>query len=131
MKRFVSICLLLVACVTPAYAQQQSAISDWYAGLKTADRKVPAALLSDNARVTVKSLQIVQSKEAYIESLDTWEEVIGDLELTYTTDRVDEERIVAIVCYQFSENAFTNRETFSFEDGKILSLLQEKIQDGC
>lgn len=131
MKRVVLVWLILFMSLLPAHADQQKAISDWFAALKTADRDVFGSLLTEDAKVIIKSLQTVQTKQEYIEALDTWEEVVGDLRLSYSTDRVDAERIVAIVCYNFAANSFTNRETFSFDDGKVFSVLQEKIQDGC
>ncbi len=131
MKRFFLITVLFWIAVSPSYAQQENKVADWYAALRTADRDAISSVLTDDAKVLIKSLQVVQTKQEYIDALDTWEEIVDDLQLSYSADRVDAERIVAVVCYQFASNAFTNRETFTFEEGKIAQLFQEKIKDGC
>lgn len=131
MKRLITLFIVLSALTLPANAQQQETIAIWYAGLKSADKSAFEMLMTEDAKIILKELQVVQTKTEYIESLDNWEEVIDDLRLTYSTDRVDAERIVSIVCYQFKSNSFTNRETFSFDEGKVFQLLQEKIKDEC
>lgn len=129
-RLFTSVVFLM--CFTGlASADQQVIVTKWYEALKSVDRGAFQDLMSEDAKVLNIELQLVQNKEEFIEALDNWEDVAGDLILNYSTDRVDAERLVAVVCYQFPSNAFTNRETFSIEDGKIFQLLQEKIKDGC
>ncbi|MEL7430567.1 MAG: nuclear transport factor 2 family protein [Pseudomonadota bacterium] len=124
-------CFLLVAGTSTVFADDSGAVDRWYKALRSNDRAAFAELMTEDARVFLNQLGVVQSREEFIESLDVWEEVSADVQIYVSLDRVDEERLVATVCYQFPENSYTNSEMFSFDDGKIFQQVQERIQEGC
>jgi hypothetical protein len=132
--RTVLSCFLLVcgtAMASPAFAGDSNVVDRWYQALRSNDRAAFGELMTEDARIFLNQLGVVQSRDDFIESLDTWEEVSADVQIYVSLDRVDEERLIARVCYQFPENSYTNSEIFSFDDGKIFQQVQERIQEGC
>lgn len=110
---------------------EETPVEAWYAALLDVNRETFDKIISDDARIILKELQVIQNKNEFIDSLDNWEEAAKDLSLSFHADRKGENEIVTQVCYQFESNAFTNLETFTIENGKIVLQVQEKLRDGC
>ena len=110
---------------------EETPVEAWYEALQDVNRETFKKIISDDARIILKEIQVIQSKDEFIESLDNWEDAAKGLSLFFSADRKGENEIVTQVCYQFESNAFTNLETFTFENGKIVLQVQEKLRDGC
>ena len=122
----------LVLLVTSQSAAADTKLIDrWYNALRTVDRPAFQQLLSDSAKIELKQLGVIQDKSEFIESLDNWEDVAGDLLISTTINGAGSNKLEVFVCYQFASNAFTNRETFWIEDAKVIRQIQEKMQEGC
>jgi len=130
MKQLI-IAALLTIIPAIANAEGASLIDQWYTALKTSDRASFAELLSEDAKIDLNDLGISQTKAEFIEALDNWEDVASDLTLTYTAQDINATRVTAEVCYKFSAGSFTNLETFTFAEGRIINQIQEKMKDGC
>lgn len=131
MKRIILIMTVLLMTAQTAAADSISYVNRWYSALRTVNRPVFDQLLANSAKIELKQLSVVQDKSEFIESLDNWEDVAGDVLISTTINGSDGEKIEVSVCYQFASDAFTNRETFWIADGKIIRQVQEKLQEGC
>ena len=71
--------------VQTATADTLSRVDRWYLALRTVERPVFQELLSADAVIDLRTLGVVQDKSEFIESLDYWEDVAGDLFISKTT----------------------------------------------
>ena len=123
--------IVLTLASSSAVLAEETPVEAWYAALQDVDRGTFERIIDNDGRIILKELQVIQNKEEFIESLDNWEEAAKDLKLFFSADRKGENEIVTQVCYQFESNAFTNLETFTFDNDKIVLQVQEKLRDGC
>ena len=130
-RLFLYVVLIWSSSINAVFADDSAAVNMWYQALKNSDGEILGTLMTDDARIFLNHLDVVQTRAEFIGSLDIWEDVAKDLEIEFVVDRLDEERLVAVVCYTFPDNAFTNRETFSFDEGKIFLQVQEREKSGC
>jgi len=123
--------LILVACSEEKSTSEIPIIDQWYTALKTSDRTTFDTMLAANARIQIMDLGITQTKAEFIEALDNWEEAAKELKLSHEIGKVNETSATVEVCYEFPSNSFTNEETFEFSDGKVVSQVQQQIEEGC
>ncbi|MGI9350496.1 MAG: hypothetical protein ACR2O3_02935 [Rhizobiaceae bacterium] len=131
MKKLILVFIILLTPVQNAAASNLEMINSWYIALRTINRPAFELLLSDTATIELKQLDVIQDKSEFIESLDTWEEVAGDVFISTTMSGSDGTKTDVLVCYRFPSDAFTNRETFWIIKGQIIRQIQERLQDGC
>ena len=131
MIKQMTIPVALLMTVQNAAADDQVTINSWYDALRTVNRPVFDRLISDAATIELKQLDVVQDKSEFIESLDTWEDVAGDVFISTTIHGTDGTKTEVHVCYRFPSDAFINRETFWIVSGLITRQVQEKLQDDC
>ena len=131
MKKLIGLSIIAAGFIYTSAASAEDIIGKWYEALKSSDRAGFAMVLSDDAKVEIKSLGIVQTKAEFIEALDSWEDVATGLELTIEDMSTNDDGKSVVVCYRFPSNAFTNRESFVIHEGKVRRQIQERLKDGC
>ncbi|MEZ5799471.1 MAG: nuclear transport factor 2 family protein, partial [Nitratireductor sp.] len=79
----------------------------------------------------LKYLDIVQTKDEYIESLDNWEEIADSVSIRTKLISATAGSASVEVCYHFPDNERLNVESFVFSDGLIRSSVQELKAETC
>ena len=135
--------LALLACLILAACSDNNApttlVNRWYAALSTVNRAEFAALLGDNAKITLDDLNITQTKAEFIESLDEWEQANKGATIRHSVSRLIEHTLKSgngailsiLVCYKFPSNEMLTQEDFVVEGDKIISSEQKTIADNC
>ena len=131
MKRGMLVAAALLMMAQPAFADVLSKVNRWYVALRTVERPVFYELMPAGAIIDLKSLGVEQDRTEFIESLDYWEDVAGDLLISKTIISSSDEKVVVDVCYRLPTESFTNRETFLFDGERIVRQIQEKLRSGC
>lgn len=105
----------------------------WYQALSPVDREIISVLLSDEAEIELKDYEIVQTKQQFINSLDSWEDAIEDGSIRFKIDGnfYRYQSVKVIVCYQFPSNELMTSEIFKFSDRSIIKSQQETISEDC
>ncbi len=123
---------LLVACSDEKpSSDSKSPIDQWYSALKTSDQNMFNEILSEQAKVEILDLGVTQTKAEFIAALDEWAEASKELKLSYEISSADDTKALVEVCYEFPSNSFTNEEQFTLSDGKVISQIQQQIEEGC
>ena len=118
--------------VSSASAQETPApVARWFDALRTADRDAFAALIATDAKIDLRDLGIVQTRDEFIESLDSWEEAMEGATIEAKPVETTAGSAVMDVCYRFPGNAQRNRESYSFDGGAITAVTQETVGDSC
>ena len=124
--------LLLAVGSVGADAQDMPGLAAaWYDALRTADRPALSSLLDGEATVELRDLGIVQNREEFLESLDSWEDAMSGSSIEVRTLSTGAEAVVADVCYRFPGNAQRNRETFAIASGYVIRVVQEMTASHC
>lgn len=124
----VAIALLFVLGAVRADDQ---VIERWYDALLRADRSALAELLSEDARISLDDLDIVQNKEEFLESMDEWESAVAGGTIRHRLEKEDDGVATVIVCYDFPGNRMLMQETFAISEGRITAGSQAEIADTC
>ncbi len=124
----VAIALLLVPGAVRADDQ---VIGRWYDALLRADRSALAELLSEDARISLDDLDIVQNKEEFLESMDEWESAVAGGTIRHRLEKEDDGVATVIVCYDFPGNRMLMQETFAISEGRITAGSQAEVADTC
>lgn len=108
-------------------------LDQWYQSLETVDREILSSYLADDATIEIQDLSIVQNRDEFIESLDTWEDAIigGSLSYKFVEAKTSGETITAIVCYKFPSNQMMTEEVFEFQNQLIKKSVQQTLSDNC
>lgn len=145
MRRWQTACvaglaMALAGAVSVAHADQVdavAAVNGWYASLLPgqdagAMTARAGALLADDAVIDLRDLDITQTREEYLESLDIWADAVAGGSVAHRIEPgFDETSVSATVCFRFAGNEVLNRETFTLSEGLIVSALFEQIADNC
>jgi hypothetical protein len=124
----VAIALLFVSGAVRADDQ---VIERWYDALLRADRSALAELLSEDARISLDDLDIVQNKEEFLESMDEWESAVAGGTIRHRLEKEDDGVATVIVCYDFPGNRMLMQETFAISEGRITAGSQAEVADTC
>ncbi len=132
----ISTILLAAFCsfALPVVAQNnKTMIKPWFQALSPVDREVISQLLAENAQIELKDYDITQTKDEFVESLDSWEDAIENGSISYKIDETtsNDDNITTMVCYKFPSNELMTIETFQFDDGMIIKSVQETISEDC
>lgn len=123
---------LLLGHAAPAQAQETpSAVSAWYEALREADRDRLGSLLAPEAKIDLRDLDVVQTREEFLESLDSWEEAMDGAQIEAKPLEASPAAAVMDVCYRFPGNEQRNRESFKLSGEKIVESVQEQTGDSC
>lgn len=106
-------------------------IERWYAALLTADRDKLAELLSDDARISLDDLDVIQDKQEFLDSMDEWENAVAGASIRHRVEKQDEGVTTVMVCYDFPDNRMLMQETFAVSDGRITASSQAEVADNC
>ena len=133
--RLLAAALVTIALATPALAQGPAATVDaFYDAVRSGDAEALQSVLADDAVIRLADLGFDMTKEAFVESMDTWVEVAADMTMRVKPDPATpdtEETAVRLVCYDFPSNQSLTRETSTVVNGKITANMQEEIAESC
>lgn len=127
-----------VPAAAPAGAENAELLDRWYAALMRADRATLASMLTDDAQITLEDVDITQTKQEFIASMDEWEESVKDATERHKLDSEVEDSVTMLVCYAFvptaevPKNEILMRETFALgTDGLISESTQATLAEDC
>ena len=103
----------------------------WYGALEAADREEIAALLAPDATITLTDLDITQSRDEFVDSMDEWADAIAGGSIRYRVVSADDAGAQVTVCYTFTGNAMMTDERFTVRDGLIETSVQTTLADHC
>ena len=121
---------LLIAIIA-ARADDAAIISRWYSALLVADRTELSELLSDDVRITLEDLGIVQGKQEFIASIDEWKGAVAGAEIRHRIEKSEGGVTTVIACYDFPNNDMLMQETFAVIDNRITASSQAAIGENC
>ncbi len=106
-------------------------VKAWFVALSKVSRPRFRELIDRNARIELKDLGIVQTREEFLDSLEQRDDATkGAILLTQVISSQDGVDIVE-VCYRFDSNEQLSRETYRYLDGRITSVIQERLGTNC
>ncbi|MCB1428717.1 MAG: hypothetical protein KDJ48_13170 [Nitratireductor sp.] len=106
-------------------------VDTWYEALKSADRETFDQIIAEAAMIELKYLDVIQTKDEFIESLDSWEDIADGVSIRTRLVSATAESATVEVCYRFPDNERLNIENFVFSDGLIRSSVQELKAETC
>ena len=121
---------LLVAIIA-ARADDRALISRWYSALLVADRTELSDLLSDDVRIKLDDLGIVQSKQEFIASIDEWKGAVAGAAIRHRIEKSEGGVTTVVACYDFPNNDMLMQETFAVTDNRITASSQAAIAENC
>lgn len=102
-----------------------------------ADRSAAAnsvsALLDEDVEIDLQDLDIIQTKNEFVESLDGLFDALEDGRIVYRVEDADGDAHAAsvLVCYDFASNQMLTRETLTVQAGLITAMAQQQIAETC
>ncbi|TIN17896.1 MAG: nuclear transport factor 2 family protein [Mesorhizobium sp.] len=121
---------LLIAIIA-ARADDRALISRWYSALLVADRTELSDLLSDDVRIKLDDLGIVQSKQEFIASIDEWQGAVAGAAIRHRIEKSEGGVTTVVACYDFPNNDMLMQETFAVTDNRITASSQAAIAENC
>lgn len=121
---------LLIAIIA-ARADDRALISRWYSALLVADRTELSDLLSDDVRIKLDDLGIVQSKQEFIASIDEWKGAVAGAAIRHRIEKSEGGVTTVVACYDFPNNDMLMQETFAVTDNRITASSQAAIAENC
>lgn len=121
---------LLIAIIA-ARADDRALISRWYSALLVADRTELSDLLTDDVRIKLDDLGIVQSKQEFIASMDEWEGAVAGAAIRHRIEKSEGGVTTVVACYDFPNNDKLMHETFAVTDDRITASSQAAIAETC
>jgi hypothetical protein len=129
--RFLLAAALLVSTLVRASADDGAIIDRWYSALLVADRTELSDLLSDDARMKLDDIGIVQTKQDFIASIDEWQGAVAGAAIRHRIEENESGRITVLACYDFPSNDTLMRETFTVAGGRITASTQTAVAQDC
>ena len=126
-----AVALLLFAAVAPAAADPAEVLDRWYEALMKPDRAALAAMLEDDATITLEDLDISQTRAEFIESMDEWEDAVKGASEQHRLDSTVGDAVTMLVCYHFPDNDLLMRESFIFAGDRIAQSTQATVAENC
>ncbi|ESY70630.1 nuclear transport factor 2 family protein [Mesorhizobium sp. M0051] len=121
---------LLIATIA-ARADDRATISRWYSALLVADRTELSDLLSDDVRIKLDDLGIVQSKQEFIASIDEWKGAVAGAAIRHRIEKSEGGVTTVVACYDFPNNDMLTHESFAVADNRITASSQVAIAENC
>ena len=111
--------------------EMSAEVRAWFVALTKVTHPGFKKLIDEDAKIELRDLGIIQTRQEFLDSLDEWEDATkGAILLTQMISSREGTDIVR-VCYRFENNEQLNRETYQYADGKITSVVQELISKEC
>ena len=129
--RLAATALLLLGAALPAAADPAEILDRWYEALMRPDRAALAAMLDENATITLEDLDIGQTRDEFIGSMDEWEDAVKDVSERHRLDSTVGDTVTMLVCYRFPGNELLMRESFTFAGEMIAQSTQATVAEDC
>jgi len=121
--------LLLLSAVA-AHADE-AVIDRWYAALLKTDRAALSELLTDDARINLADLGVVQTKQEFISSMDEWEGAVAGGKIRHRIAKSEGGVVTVIACYDCPANDMLMQETFALTGEHITATSQAAMAETC
>ncbi|MFC5585988.1 DUF4440 domain-containing protein [Nitratireductor kimnyeongensis] len=132
LHRILLVIAAIALTVSQSLAQQDKVLAQWFDALRTADRQTLSELLSDDARIILNDIGIEQTKEEFLDSMDTWKETTGSgTDIRYRVDNKSDNETIVTVCYDFPNNSVLTQERFLIGEAGIEESNQSQIAESC
>ncbi|RAZ75324.1 nuclear transport factor 2 family protein [Mesorhizobium atlanticum] len=122
---------LLVTSIVRASADDGAIIDRWYSALLVADRTELSDLLSDDVRMKLDDIGVVQTKEDFIASIDEWRSAVAGAAIRHRIEKSENGETTVLACYDFPNNDMLMRETFTVAGGRIVASTQTAVAQDC
>jgi hypothetical protein len=122
--------LILLSAAIPASADEQF-IDDWYAALMASDQEKIGAMLSPDVKVRLLDLNVVQSKDEYLASLDEWQKAVAGATVKHRVVATDADITTVLACYDFPANEVLMSETFKVDGKLLVENVQRMVAENC
>jgi hypothetical protein len=130
MRNGLAVALLLLSAVA-AQSDDAAVIDRWYAALLKTDRAALGELLSDDARINLTDLGVVQTKQEFISSMDEWESAVAGGKIRHRIAKSEGGVVTVIACYDFPANDMLMQETFALSGEHITATSQAAMAETC
>jgi len=122
---------LLMSTIVRASADDGVVIDRWYSALLVADRTELSELLSDDVRMKLDDLGVVQTKQDFIASIDEWQGAVAGATIRHRIEKSENGETTVLACYDFPSNDMLMRETFTVAGGRITASTQTAVAQDC
>jgi hypothetical protein len=122
---------ILVLFSLPSLADTTEIMDRWYAALMKPDREALSSMLAPDARITLEDLDLTQTRQEFIASMDEWEDAARGATVEYELDSEVDGVTTMLVCYTFPNDQLLMREAFTFEGALIASSTQTTVAEDC
>nr|WP_244480669.1 nuclear transport factor 2 family protein [Mesorhizobium sp. Root157] len=109
----------------------EAVIERWYTALLNTDRAALSELLTDEARISLTDLGVVQTKQEFIASMDEWESAVAGGQIRHRIAKSEGGVVTVIACYDFPANDMLMQETFALTDNRITATSQAAMAETC
>ncbi|MBZ9770665.1 nuclear transport factor 2 family protein [Mesorhizobium sp. CA6] len=114
-----------------AAADDGAIIDRWYSALLIADRTELSDLLSDDVRMKLDDMGVVQTKQDFIASIDEWQSAVAGAAIRHRVEKSENGETTVLACYDFPSNDTLMRETFTIAGGRIVVSTQTAVAQDC
>ena len=121
----------LLFSLTPARADDAAIIDRWYSALLVADRTELSELLSDDVRMKLNDIGVIQTKQDFIASIDEWQGAVAGATIRHRIEKSENGETTVLACYDFPSNDMLMRETFTVAGGRITASTQTAVAQDC
>lgn len=122
---------LLLISIVRASADDGAIIDRWYSALLVADRTELSDLLSDDVRMKLDDIGVVQSKQDFIASIDEWQGAVAGAAIRHRIEKSEKGETTVLACYDFPSNDTLMRETFIVAGNRIVASTQTAVAQDC
>lgn len=122
---------LIGLAVVPTFADDGAVIDRWYVALLSADRAGLSELLSDDARINLTDMDVVQSKQEFLASMDEWQVSAKGATIRHRIEKSEGGVSTVIACYDFPNNDLLMQETFAVAGDRITASSQAIVAENC
>lgn len=129
--RFLLAAALLMSTLVRASADDGAIIDRWYSALLVADRTELSDLLSDDVRMKLDDIGVVQSKQDFIASIDEWQGAVAGAAIRHRIEKSEKGETTVLACYDFPSNDTLMRETFIVAGNRIVASTQTAVAQDC
>ena len=122
---------LLLSTIVRASADDGAVIDRWYSALLVADRTELSELLSDDVRMKLNDIGVIQTKQDFIASIDEWQGAVAGATIRHRIEKSENGETTVLACYDFPSNDMLMRETFTVAGGRITASTQTAVAQDC
>lgn len=122
---------LLATSVHSYAADPTTQLGKWYSALESANANALGDMLTSDAKIMLKDLDITQDRDAFLGSMSDWALSIEGGALRHKILSASDSEAVVEVCYDFTENDILMRESFTFDGDQIQRQEQQQLANKC